>query len=142
MRFKSSWRNLANLPALLAGLVIVFWPAFASVVCCCQHETVAMAVQEMAPPACPHCAAANDTKESCASESDGCHCGIGCRSHFAGVLPSLSQASEEAPVSLAPVLDLWQFPRGTSLASETLDAQELPFLLAQDHCAQICCWLK
>ena len=137
MSFSASKRLFASLPAMVAGLMLVFWPVFAEAACCCKHDEVA---QEVSLPACPHCCqVVSDSKPEPLAP---CDCGTGCRSNYAAVLPSVSQVSDEILASLLPREDLLQFPVGTSLVSDFVDTGPPSFLLAQDHCAQICCWLK
>ena len=152
LRIRSAKRIIMWIPAVLAGLMLVFWPAIADAACCCRKADSSAAIHQ-AVPACPHCEADSssrcDTGKTTAGDAtitcgqwDDCSCGIGCRSNFLAILAAHNQTRLDASASFLPSVDSVEFPRGTPLVSHIADTSNPRFLLAQDHCAQICCWLK
>ncbi|KAA1260381.1 hypothetical protein LF1_29210 [Rubripirellula obstinata] len=137
MKLPAPKRLIISLPALVAGLMIVFWPVAASAACCCKHDEV---TKELTVPACQHCCHVVPDQKS--EPLQPCECGIGCHSNFAAVLPSVSQVSDEILSTLLPQEDWLQFAGGTPLLSQFVDTGPPRFLLPQARCAQICCWLK
>ena len=139
-RNKSS-KRLSTIPAIIAGLVIVCWPAFASAVCCCVPNGGVSISESVTQPACPHCLPQTEAHTP-DSPSQPCGCGVGCRSNFAATMPPVTQADPDFSKSLSLIAVLDEFPRGRLVSSEIAIDVDPYFLLAQARCARICCWLK
>lgn len=144
MRKKAHRRRLVNLPALLAGLTIVFWPALAGATCCCSHAEHHNAMEQSVVPVCVHCCSASSGAKlsSESSQSPPCDCAAGCRSSFAALLPPVSQTNTFTIVLLENSIETGGLLRCCLERLDHRDASLTTSLSAQDHCARICSWLK
>jgi hypothetical protein len=155
----STYRS-ANWLALLASLVFVAWPSLVVGNCCCEANE-----QPKSSLVIVHAASCSQTQSSCCAKKDqgesdsscgnSCDeianccgrpadhkCGVSCcRGLVAVAVTSAVPNHVESPALLLAESRI-EFPSGLEVRSSELPDSPLHFLLAQDHCAQICCWLK
>lgn len=153
--FNHSPLRIPSLPAFLAASVFVFWPTLVRGDCCCAAKRAQVVAAEDSTICCqPTATASSSERKSCCvpnddpSSDDGdarsdCERGIGCCLGLIPVSQSDTITSDQKnPLDGLLVSTNVEFPSGVRVRSSDPPDNPLHFLRAQDHCAQICRWLK
>jgi hypothetical protein len=142
-------RLLKMMPAVLALLAILFWPALAGATCCCKRAaTIAAATGSDAACCCaedrPSCCCVDSTcsthPQSCVEQQE-CRCDLDC---CQADLQRLRLLVPEDTARIAILDDhdaLHDFAYPIKAVDFPLPTRET-FRSAPDHCAQVCVWLK
>ena len=149
----------ASTLAMLASLVFLSWPAIVLGDCCGEREAKATAVDaEQTGDCCqntsaccskpksaePHTTAWQPTVElgGCCRQESGQGCGIRCCRGLTTVALHTVNSNEVSAPGFLLAETHFEFPGNSGVRSDNIPDPPQLFLQAQDHCAQICRWLK
>ncbi|QDT10049.1 hypothetical protein K239x_20020 [Planctomycetes bacterium K23_9] len=136
------------MPAMLAALAILFWPALATANCCCKRaELASLALATANDCECQSVSSCCSVKSTCELPASGdniqsqtCQCGLSCCKTLSVRL--LAPAEKSLSSGTLGQVDL-AFDSPFRIASiDAIPFERLSYRIAQDHCAQICRWVK
>ncbi|TWT53184.1 hypothetical protein Pla22_08120 [Rubripirellula amarantea] len=138
-----------RLPAFFAGMVILFWPVLVDASCCCKQDKSMQQHASATIPACSHC---QTTNTNCATTADApvSHCGgendcescLKCSGQYTLVASTSMQVDRSVLADWVLAQPSVELVESTFDLPKVAEAPPPRFLFAQQHCAQICCWLK
>lgn len=168
---QSPQRLSCNWPAWLALLAMTFWPALASANCCCKRASLIESLQSSPIASCcqtsskscccesgqnlgsqnlgsqnlsGQCSIGDTAADGCdrtTAKSKGCQCSFDCCKAIPLRLRSIIAPDHSNAALIANVAVSFDSPfRIASL--DVVASQRCSFLSSQDHCAEVCCWLK
>ena len=152
--FKNTQRICKSLLLIAAAFSIVCWPAFTTANCCCKRshraqafdakftstccQTKATCCQAMATTSSPACC--SGTQNGCARGAN-CECNDTCTKYTSRVFNPVPKHGGDSQ-SFATTENAYEDASYSVVAVVEKTQSRKLFLLAQDHCALMCRWLK
>ncbi len=152
-------RSFSSMPALLALLGVLLWPALAGATCCCKRASIIAAASGLDsvccvaaaskascctaenPPSCYGAGSDCPVQSHAGVEEPDCRCGIDCCQADLHRLRLVVPENKIRIVGIDVQVDSFDAAYAAKAVDFSLPKRD-SFQSAPDHCAQVCVWLK